>query len=125
MLLRTLHLKNEPAGTLHSLDELFALAHAMEQEAATRYTDLAEEMRRQKKDDLAEVFAHLAAAEREHVDSVTRWSRERRQRNPDPALVRWDAPETFDAETENPPELQRMGWQAILDNFGRHVEAKG
>jgi hypothetical protein len=33
--------------------------------------------------------------------------------------------ETFDAETENPPELQREGWQAILDNFGRHVEAKG
>jgi len=33
--------------------------------------------------------------------------------------------ETFDAETENPPELQRTGWQAILDNFGRHVEAKG
>ena len=32
--------------------------------------------------------------------------------------------ETFDAETENPPELQRAGWQAILDNFRRHVEAK-
>jgi len=33
--------------------------------------------------------------------------------------------ETFDVETENPPELQRTGWQALLDNFGRHVEAKG
>lgn len=33
--------------------------------------------------------------------------------------------ETFDAETENSPELQREGWQAILDNFGRYVEAKG
>ena len=33
--------------------------------------------------------------------------------------------ETFDAETENAPELQRTGWQAILDNFSRHVEAKG
>lgn len=32
--------------------------------------------------------------------------------------------ETFDAETEHPPELQRTGWQAILDNFRRHVEAK-
>ena len=31
--------------------------------------------------------------------------------------------ETFDAETEN-PELQRTGWQAILDNFRRHVQAK-
>lgn len=33
--------------------------------------------------------------------------------------------ETFDAETQNSPELQRDGWQAILDNFGRYVEAKG
>jgi uncharacterized protein YndB with AHSA1/START domain len=33
--------------------------------------------------------------------------------------------ETFDTETENSPELQREGWQALLDNFGRHVEAKG
>ncbi len=39
----------------------------------------------------------------------------------DGVLVR----ETFDAETENTPELQRTGWQAILDNFGRYVEAKG
>jgi uncharacterized protein YndB with AHSA1/START domain len=30
--------------------------------------------------------------------------------------------ETFDAETENSPEVQREGWQAILDNFARHVE---
>ena len=33
--------------------------------------------------------------------------------------------ETFDAETENPPELQRAGWQATLDNFGRYLDAKG
>ena len=33
--------------------------------------------------------------------------------------------ETFDAESENEAELQRRGWQAILDNFARHVEAKG
>jgi uncharacterized protein YndB with AHSA1/START domain len=32
--------------------------------------------------------------------------------------------ETFDTENENSPELQRDGWQAILDNFGRHVESK-
>ncbi|HEX8391471.1 MAG TPA: SRPBCC family protein [Longimicrobium sp.] len=33
--------------------------------------------------------------------------------------------ETFDAETQNDAEMQRQGWQAILDNFGRHVEQKG
>ncbi|MFO7544440.1 MAG: SRPBCC family protein [Trueperaceae bacterium] len=32
--------------------------------------------------------------------------------------------ETFDAEETNPAEMQRQGWQAILDNFARHVEAK-
>jgi uncharacterized protein YndB with AHSA1/START domain len=31
--------------------------------------------------------------------------------------------ETFDAESENSAEMQRLGWQAILDNFARHVEA--
>jgi len=31
--------------------------------------------------------------------------------------------ETFDAEDEHPVELQRAGWQAILDRFARHVEA--
>ena len=31
--------------------------------------------------------------------------------------------ETFDTESENSPEVQRQGWQAILDNFGRYVEA--
>lgn len=30
--------------------------------------------------------------------------------------------EAFDAEQENPVELQRAGWQAILDRFARHVE---
>lgn len=30
----------------------------------------------------------------------------------------------FDAETQHPVEQQRDGWQAILDNFKRHVEAK-
>jgi uncharacterized protein YndB with AHSA1/START domain len=32
--------------------------------------------------------------------------------------------EEFDAEMENNPELQRNGWQAILNNFARHVESK-
>ena len=31
---------------------------------------------------------------------------------------------TFDAETQYPVEQQRQGWQAILDRFARHVEAK-
>jgi uncharacterized protein YndB with AHSA1/START domain len=29
---------------------------------------------------------------------------------------------TFDAESENPAEQQRQGWQATLNNFAKHVE---
>ena len=31
--------------------------------------------------------------------------------------------ETFDAESTHSVEQQRDGWQAILDNFARHVES--
>ena len=30
--------------------------------------------------------------------------------------------ESFDAETENSIELQKSGWQAILDNFKKYTE---
>lgn len=39
----------------------------------------------------------------------------------DGVLVR----ETFDGDNEYPEDFQKQGWQAILDNFRRHVEAKG
>jgi uncharacterized protein YndB with AHSA1/START domain len=31
--------------------------------------------------------------------------------------------ETFDAEATNPVEMQRSGWQAILDNFKNYTES--
>jgi uncharacterized protein YndB with AHSA1/START domain len=31
--------------------------------------------------------------------------------------------ETFDPEKENPEDVQRSGWQAILDNFKKYVES--
>lgn len=31
--------------------------------------------------------------------------------------------ETFDAENENPIELQKNGWQAIINNFKKYVES--
>ena len=30
--------------------------------------------------------------------------------------------EVFEAETQNPLEMQKEGWQAILNNFKKHVE---
>ncbi len=32
--------------------------------------------------------------------------------------------ETFVAETENSVEMQRAGWQSILDNFSKYAEAQ-
>ena len=32
--------------------------------------------------------------------------------------------ETFEAEKTNPIEMQKGGWQAILDNFKKHAEAQ-
>lgn len=29
----------------------------------------------------------------------------------------------FDPEKQNPPEFQKAGWQAILENFKKHVES--
>ena len=108
LLSRTLLLKTEPAGNLRSLDELFALASAMEREAAAKYAELAEEMRGQNRSDLADVFTQLAAAEREHVDSVTQWSQSRRGKAPDPALVRWEAPKIIDRETAAELKTSRL-----------------
>jgi uncharacterized protein YndB with AHSA1/START domain len=39
---------------------------------------------------------------------------------PDEVTVR----ETFDAEATHSEEQQRQGWQAILNSFARHVQAK-
>ena len=39
------------------------------------------------------------------------------EQRPDGVLVRV----TFDAEDEHPVEMQRNGWQAILENFARYV----
>lgn len=32
--------------------------------------------------------------------------------------------ETFDAENENPIEMQKDGWQSILNNFTKYVESQ-
>ncbi len=31
--------------------------------------------------------------------------------------------QTFEAENENPVEMQQFGWQSILDNFKKYVES--
>jgi rubrerythrin len=91
-------LRTEPPAVVKSLDELFAIAHAMEFEAATRYAEFAERMRRENKPGLAAVFERLSADEKGHIDGIMRWSESEQAKAPDPALIRWQLPQTFDDE---------------------------
>jgi rubrerythrin len=91
-------IKTTPPDAVRSLDELFAIAYAMEQEAAARYGQLAARMRVEGNPDLAALFERLASEEQGHEGSVVNWSRQRIGKAPDPSAIRWKLPETFDDE---------------------------
>ena len=91
-------LKAEPAGRVASIDELIAIAHAMEREAGKRYRQLSQRMRIQGEDDVAALFAFLAGIEDKHADQVDARSRMIVGKAPDPADIRWELPENFDEE---------------------------
>jgi rubrerythrin len=91
-------LKAEPPAPVKTLEELFAIAHAMEHEAATRYAEIGARMRQDDNPALAEVFERLAAEEQGHLDAVVHWSERQKGKVPDPARIRWQLPETFDDE---------------------------
>ncbi len=91
-------LRTEPPAPVRSLDELFAIAEALEREAVTRYTGLAAQMRAAGQPAVAEVFEHLATVERSHAEQVEGWARTVTGHLPDPAWIRWQPPETFDEE---------------------------
>ena len=91
-------LKAEPAGTIESLEDFFALAHAMEAEAARSYAEFAASMRRQDRPDIAEVFERIAGEERGHAANVAHWSQATGRRNPEPERLRWSPPPTFERD---------------------------
>jgi rubrerythrin len=101
-------LKVEPAGVVTSLEELFAIAYALEHESALRYAALAERMRSAGDSPLAETFDRLAHEERSHLDSVVAWSKTERGTAPDAAHLRWALPETFNDEEAgtSAPQIQ-------------------
>jgi rubrerythrin len=57
---------------IDSAPELYAHAIAIESEAASRYAELAEHMDDEGREDLARVFAMLAATEAEHLEALER-----------------------------------------------------
>lgn len=71
-----IRLTSEPTASIHSMDDLLAVAMAMEKEAAERYAHLAERMRAAGRADLAEVFDRLVREENGHIDMVRGWSQQ-------------------------------------------------
>jgi rubrerythrin len=91
-------LVNQPPAAVASMAELIAIAHAMETEAARRYSDIGQRMTRSGNATLAAVFERLAQDERGHIGSVERWAGHHGIGAPDPANIRWEIPATFDDE---------------------------
>ena len=91
-------LKAEPFAAVKSMDELLAIAGAMEQEAVAGYSRLAERMRREGKAELAGVFDRLVAEETQHLGNVSHWSVEISGKPPGRPSTQWDVASTFDDE---------------------------
>lgn len=91
-------LKVEPFAAVTSMDELLAIAYAMEQEAVAGYQELAERMRRESKPELAAVFDRLVDEESQHLGNVVAWSEKVSGKQPDLSNIRWELTETFDDE---------------------------
>jgi rubrerythrin len=89
-----------PAAALKSADEMLAIAHAMEREAAARYAMLADCMRRVDQREVAELLDGLAAEERGHVDSVERLAQQTVHHAPPAAPPRAVLLKTFAREEE-------------------------
>jgi rubrerythrin len=115
-------LKAEPPAPVKSLEELFAIAHAMEEEAATRYAEIAERMRQEGNPSVAEVFERLSSDEQGHLDNVVYWSQREKGKAPDPAQIRWTIPETFDDEGAATTDPRLQGAYRTLSMAVRNEE---
>ncbi len=91
-------LKAEPFAAVESMDELLAIAYAMEQEAINGYSELADRMRREGRLDLAALFDRLIAEETQHLGNVSRWSLTTSGRPPGQPTNPWELAPLFDDE---------------------------
>lgn len=113
-------LKAEPAGRVRSMAEFFALARAMEADAAARYTETARQLREQDGGDLADVFDRLAETEQGHVHQVEQWAKHRDEGSlPE---VPWPIPDTFDAPPQEVAGSRLMTPYQALASAVRHEE---
>ena len=107
-------LKSEPFAAVESMDELLAIAYAMEQEAIIGYSELAERMRREGRPDMVPVFERLIGEESQHLGNVVHWSERISGRKPDLAKLKWEPAETFDDEGASTIAPERLsGYRAF------------
>ena len=115
-------LKAEPAGRVRSMSEFFALARAMEADAAARYIETARQLRQRGETALAEVFDRLAEAERGHVQQVTAWAANQDEASSAVNQLPWPLPDTFDAPPEEIASSKLVTPYRALASAVRHEE---
>lgn len=113
-------LKAEPAGRVLSMSEFFALARAMEADAAAQYTETARQLRQQGVAHLADVFDRLAETERGHIQQVEQWAEHRDEGSLTEAP--WPIPDTFDAHPGEVAGSKLMTPYRALASAVRHEE---
>ncbi|TIO29407.1 MAG: rubrerythrin family protein [Mesorhizobium sp.] len=91
-------LKSEPFAAVTSMDELLAIAYAMEHEAIDGYSKLADHMRQENRPDMVAVFEQLAGEESQHLGNVVHWSEKVSGKKPDLSNLQWEPTDTFDDE---------------------------
>lgn len=99
-------LTSEPSTPVRSMDDLMAIAFAMEKETAERYAALAVRMRTAGREELAAIFDRLVEEETSHMDMVVAWSQQTLRHAP--AVVEHEPIAVFDDEGAAliAPELQ-------------------
>jgi rubrerythrin len=97
-----------PGIAATSIDEVLALAHALERQAVTRYELFGRCMRQAGHAGLAAVFESLAAEERRHVEGVERLSEDLFSGLPTADVMDWIVPETFSPEDAGAPSQLTM-----------------
>jgi rubrerythrin len=91
-------LTSEPTASIRSMDELLAVAMAMERESADRYASLAERMRAAGQQELAGVFDRLVREETGHIEMVAAWSQQVIHKPPEILSPEAAPPDVFDDE---------------------------
>lgn len=106
--------KSDPhAARFQSLDQLFAVALAMEREAADRYQALAETTTAAGNAELSALFQRLRQEEIGHIDAVVDLGRRVTERASESAPVRWKTSEAYDAEQIEGDPVHLTSYQAL------------